>query len=337
MPKQKPVLNAAPNNYFVGEKKGLRFVSTGCTLLDCTLGGGFVLGRVANIVGDKSTSKTALACEAVTNFLLRYPGGTAAYRETEAAFDRDYAAAMGMPVKKVDWGQPLITVEGFARDFDGFLDQQIEAKQPGIYVLDSLDALSDEAEMERKIGEGSYGTAKAKQLSEFFRKNAQRQEQAQVLLLVISQVRDAIGVLYGDKQTRSGGRALNFYASQIMWLAHTGILKKTINKVERPYGVSITAKIKKNKVGLPFRDCAFEFLFAYGVEDVRASIDWLEEVGRLGDFDLTKEAAKTYRKELEGLNHAEYKKEQGLVADVVKKVWREVETSFLPRRSKYAD
>jgi len=326
------------SSYFVGDKRSISFVPSGCTLLDCTLGGGYPLGRITNIVGDKSTAKTALATEAMINFMHAHTKGGVRYCESEAAFDRDYAAAMGLPIALVDFGDgssPIITVEDFVRDFDRFLVQRIAAKKPGIYVLDSLDALSDEAEMEREVGEASYGMAKAKQLSEFFRKTARKQEQAQVLLLVISQVRDNIGALYGDKQKRSGGRALDFYSSQVVWLAHIKTLKRTINKVERPYAVEIRAKIKKNKVGLPFRECDFSFVFGYGVEDLGVSIKWLQSVGRLGEANIKASEVKEYLRDASGLTLDEYNREQQQVAGVVKRVWAEIETTFLPKRSKY--
>lgn len=279
------------------------------------MGNGYPLGRVVNIVGDKSTAKTGLAMEALINFLLAYPDGRAAYRETEAAFDRRYAEAMGLPVEKVDFGpeELLNTVEDFERDFDLFLDAQIKAKKPGIYVLDSLDALSDEAEMDREIGKGSFGAAKAKELSAFFRKSANKIEKAKVLLLIISQVRDNIGAMFGEKSKRSGGRALDFYSTITVWLSHMETLSKTINKVKRPIGIVIRAKCKKNKIALPFREAEFQFLFGYGVDDENASIDWLRDVNRLR---LDEEPPQ----DLKG---------------TVKQVWREIETTFLPAKSKY--
>jgi len=326
------------SSYFVDEKPNYSFVSSGCTLLDCALGGGYPLGRIVNIVGDKSTAKTALATEAIINFVRGYPDGVPAYRDTEAAFDQSYAQAMGLPLEKVDFGskEPLQTVEQFSRDFDAFLEQRIKTDTPGIYVVDSLDALSDDAEMERDIGKETFGTAKAKLLSVFFRKTAHRIEQSRVLLLVISQVRDNIGAMFGEKHKRSGGRALDFYGSQALWLAHIKTLKREISKVERPYGVLIRAKLKKNKVNLPFREADFEFHFGYGVEDLRASIEWLKEVGRLKDAGINPTQVKEYLKGIDEMDRAEYNKEQQTAAAAVKQVWREVETSFLPKRSKYA-
>ncbi len=320
-------------SYFTSAKVNLQFVSTGCTLLDCALGGGFVLGRIANIVGDKSTAKTALATEALINFMMAYPEGVAAYRDSEAAFDLPYAEAMGLPSDKVEFGIPINTVEDFERDFDAFLDKQLKERKPGIYVLDSLDALSDEAEMEQDIGKGTYGQGKAKQTSRLFRTLKHKIEQSKVLLVIVSQVRENIGVSFGEKYRRSGGKALDFYASQIMWLAHIGQLKKTVNKVERPYGIKVKASIKKNKVALPFRTAEFSFIFGYGVEDLKACVDWLKEVNRLKDANI--EDYKEYIEKIDDMTSEQYRKEQALIASITKQVWADVETTFLPKRSKY--
>lgn len=326
-------------SYFVSDKPGIKFVTTGCTLLDCVLGGGYPLGRVVNIVGDKSTAKTALATEAMINFLRQYPDGGARYNEAEAAFDQDYAAAMGLPLAQVDFGnpeEPTVTVEDFERDITAFTEKQLKAKEPGIYILDSLDALSDEAEMARDVGENTYAMNKAKALSTMFRKMIRKLERSNVLLIVISQVRDNIGVSFGEKHKRSGGRALDFYASQVLFLAHLKTLKRTISKVERPVGISIRAKCKKNKVGLAFRECEFDFMFGYGIDDVAASVDWLNEVDRLEAAALNKTNWKTFVKELDALPPDEFAEERARVAKAVVAEWRTIETSFLPKRTKYA-
>lgn len=326
---RKKLEEVTENNYFrlVTRKE---FVSTGCTKLDCDLGGGYVLGRIANIVGDKSSAKTALATEAVINFLNKYPEGRAFYRETEAAFDSDYAESMGLPLDKVDFGdpdKPVVTVESFVRDLGAFAEQRLSTKTPGIYVLDSLDALSDEAEMDRDISEGSYGTKKAAKMSEAFRTLARKLEQTRVLLIVISQVRDKIGVMFGDRHTRSGGRALDFYASQIIWLSKMADLKRSIKKNERTYGVVVRAKIRKNKISVPGRETDFEFHFSYGVEDLITSINWLEKVGRMPDW--VKDA------KFESMSDTEYRECTARAASDVKQAWADIEQDFKPARKKY--
>lgn len=326
--------------YFVSEKPNYSFVSSGCAILDCVLGGGYPLGRITNIVGDKSTAKTGLATEALINFIQQYPEGKPAYRDTEAAFDLEYATAMGLSRDRVDFGdpeQPITTIEAFMREFDGYLAERIKTKTPGMYVIDSLDALSDEAEMGREVGEKTYGMAKPKLLSEFFRKSARKMMDSNVLLLIISQVREDINrVSFGEKYRRAGGKALDFFASQALWLAHVETLKKEINKVKRPYGIVIRARCKKNKVGLPLRECEFIFRFGYGVQDAEASVEWLKEVNRLKDANIGNGEVKEYLKALETMSYKDYEQERTTITKVVKQVWPEIETTFLPTRQKYA-
>jgi protein RecA len=326
------------NSYFTRERPVSGFVRTGSTLLDCVLGGGWALGRMANLVGDKSTSKTALGTEALINFVRQYPEGVARYRETEGAWDAAYAEAMGLPVDEIDFGdedKPIVTVEDFARDLEGVLDKHIKDKVPGLYVLDSFDALSDEAEQSTDIGKGTYGMGKAKASSVMFRKLTRKLEQSNVSLLIISQIRENIGVSFGEKYRRAGGKALDFYAAQIIWLAHLGRLKKTIKGVEKAYGIEVKAANKKNKVGMPFRDCEFDFIFGYGVDDVNSCIDYLKKYKRLDVIDVVESKVKMYRQELDDLGPKAFKKECERVAKATEGAWREIETGFLPKRKKY--
>lgn len=328
----------APKSYFVSDKEHLSFVSTGCTLLDCALGGGFVLGRIANLVGDKSTSKTGLSMECLINFVRKYPNGIAGYRDCEAAFDTQYAQAMGLPLDKIDFGpeERIVTVEGWYRDLNKFLDKCIKADAPGIYVLDSLDAISDEAEMERDIGDATYGGNKAKKLSEFFRKLTPKIESSKVLVLIVNQIRDNIGAMFGEKHKRSGGKALDFYATHIVWLAHIERLTKTVKGMKRAYGITVRAQVKKNKVAMPFRDCDFEYHFGFGIEDVISNAEWLKKAGRLKDVGIKDSSFKEYLNDVQRLPDEDYRKEQVDLAAAVRKVWSEIETDFLPKRTKYA-
>jgi recombination protein RecA len=320
----RPSLDDAANNYFTSDKADLQFVHSGCTVLDCALGGGWCLGRISNVIGDKSTAKTHLAWEALTNFLKQYPGGKAAYRETEAAFDPGYARAMCFPVNKVDMGKRLPTVEAFERDIKRFIDEL--NGQPGMYVLDSLDALSDEAELKLKAGQSTYGAAKAKGLSALFRKVVADVEASNVNLMIISQIRDKIGVVFGEKHSRSGGHALDFYASHIVKLAYIERIKRTVKGITLPVGIKIKAQTQKNKIGFNFRTCEFDFRNAFGIDDVAASGEWLKEKKRASAWD---------GETIDDLGKDEYRKLQQTLTAQVKQVWNEVETSFLPKWSKY--
>lgn len=333
MKRQRLSLRASGGAYFAAPSAP-RFFSTGCVLLDCVLGGGWPEGRIANIVGDKSTGKTLLAIEAAANFISTYPKGKVWYNEVEAAFDRAYAAALGMPVDRVNFVEDCFTAEDVFEHLEAILDRT-KGKIPGLYILDSLDALSDRAEQGRDIDEKTYGADKAKKMSQLFRRLAQRLGKKRITVIIISQVRDNIGVTFGRKTIRAGGRALDFYASQVLYLAQVKRLKRTRGGIERSVGVVIKAKCDKNKIALPFRECEFPILFGYGVEDLIASVDWLKQVKRLDVITLFDGDVKRYKKVINKMDNDDYEVERECVGEIVHKVWREVEEGFLPQRSKY--
>jgi recombination protein RecA len=252
-----------------------QFIGSGSSLLNLALSGkvdgGWRIGRVANIVGDKSTGKTLLATEAIT-YALKVLGSKfkvkAVYDETESAFDIPYAVDLGMPVKDVDFRQST-TVEDWYESLNKLLDE--DDYDFMIYVLDSLDALSSRAEDDTPFDKGTFSLSKPKKIGELFRKLNKKVEKKNVLILIVSQIRDKIGVVFGETKTRAGGRAMDFYNSQILWLAETGRLKIA----NRVMGVTIRAKVKKNKVWKPYREADFPILFEYGVDDVGSMVDFL--------------------------------------------------------------
>lgn len=316
----------------------LRFIHSGGTLLDHVLGGGWVEGGVANLVGDKSTGKTLLAIEACANFAVKYPASQIAYREREAAFDPTYARTMGMP-GGVNWKEDVATVEAFERDLTEWLDKQ-KGDQPSLYVLDSLDSLSDEAELERDIGAGSYGGMKAKKMSELFRKQVAHLRNKRCTLLIISQIRDKIGVTFGETKTRSGGHALDFYSSQIVWLSEIKKLSRTVSGVARVIGVEIRAKNKKLKIrtGKPFREADFSILFGYGIDDEQSMYEWLKKNKGGGSLDNDIES---YPKMLKSARDARDRSAvagiRGDLASAVHKHWNFIEDALAPSMSKYGD
>lgn len=328
----------APASYFASgtDKSSLSFVSTGCEILNSVIGGGYVLGRIVNLVGDKSSGKTLLTMEAFANFAHRYPKGVMRYAEIEAAFDPDYAGALGMPVTKIEFAKNLYTVEDVYKDILATLDKL--KGRPCIYAVDSWDALSDDAEQKREIDEATFGGNKPKKMGELFRRLTQKIEESQMLLIVVSQLRDKIGVMFGEKQTRSGGRALDFYASQIVWLAEVKKLSKTIDKVDRVVGIQVRARCKKNKVGLPFRDCQFPIVFGYGVDDLTANVEWLIEVNhadRLKELGLSTDRYKHSLTKLRNQGGPEARDLRELMTKIIPEVWADIEAGFLPQARKY--
>lgn len=315
----------------------LRLFSSGSALIDCVLGGGWALGRMSNIIGDKSTAKTGLAIEAMANFARQFPKGWIRYREAESAFDVSYAESMGLPRKRVKlWGDEhntlFDTVEDMYEDLESVL---AKSTTPGLYIVDSLDALSDRAEKGRKIDENSYGGNKAKKMGEFFRRLVRPLEEKEVCLLIISQVRANIGAMFGEKYTRTGGKAMDFYATHCLWLAHLGIVSKTRRNEKRATAVNIRAKCKKNKIGKPFRDCDFEYRFDYGIADVESNLAWLDKVKRL-KAELGYDKPEEFLKQIEGLSDEDYRQAAEDLAAVVKAVWEDIDHDFAPTRRKYA-
>jgi recombination protein RecA len=304
--------------------------SSGCTVLDCVLGGGWAYNRMANIVGDKSTGKTLLGMEAMANFAADNPDGKLVLAESESAFDESYARNLGLPIERVE--RPEVhTVE----DVFQVLEACMGNKERTFVLVDSLDALSDIGEVNREMDKGTFGT-KAKAISEWFRRQNQALGKNNITLMVISQLRDNIGVQFGAKYKRSGGHAMDFYATHTLWLHHKKQLEATKAKVKRVVGVLIRAQCKKNKVGPPMRECEFPLMFGFGVEDVVAGLDWLISVDRTTkSLGISAEDAKKLRANLGKLDDEAYFQERANITAAVKEVWLEIEDSFLPSRKKY--
>lgn len=318
-------------SYFSRPKTNIQFIPSGSKLLDLALGGGWARRKVSNIVGDKSSGKTLLCIEACANFAKILPKGNIRYRETESAFDPSYAKSLGLPVDRVDFGgEPIDTTEALFKDLAKIAKG---ARQEELVIVDSLDALSDDAEMKREFEEGSYGAQKAKNLSKMFRMLIRELDKSKITLLMVSQIRDAIGVRYGKKQKRSGGHALDFYASQVVWLTYTGKISRTISGVKRVTGVKIKASIDKNKISLPYREAEFKIVFGYGVDDVESCLSWLKESHNLKALGVSD--YKAHLDTMEDMDNNAYKIEVLRIHEYVEKKWYEAEQKFLPIRKKY--
>lgn len=336
---RKRLVEASTSDYFPNLAR-VPCIPTGCSLLDCVLGGGWARGRVSNVIGDKSVGKSLLAIEGCANFAQAEPKGKIFYREAEAAFDVPYAENLGLPPKRVDFGPEGIgthwdTIEDLFEDLDKQVEACGKAEVPGFYIIDSLDAVGSRAELERKPGEATFGLEKQKLLGQLFRRLIRKLRKADMTVMVISQIRDKIGVTFGEKHSRSGGKALDFYAVQALWLSHLGIINQTVKGIKRATGVRIKAKCKKNKIAAPFRDCEFEISFGYGVDDIGAAVEWLEEVGAVktlvGDTKV-----EVFLKHAYSASGNELIEVRQKVRDAVFAEWASVENSFAPKRRKYA-
>lgn len=335
-------LNRKGGNYFPHTSNQVLCIPSGCAVLDGVLGGGWALGRVTNVVGDRSSGKTLLAIEACANFARIAPEGKGRiwYRESEAAFDEDYAMQLGLPIERVNFGPKGMesqwdTVEDIFEDLEKKLAILERTGEYGLYVIDSLDALSTRVELERKIDQGTYGQEKPKLMGQIFRRLVRRVKRSKMAVLVISQTRDKIGVVFGEKHTRSGGKALDFYASVIIWLHHIKTLTQTINGIKQAKGVRIMAKTKKNKLGNPFRQCEFDIRFGYGMLDLEASLDWLAKCKRLYTVGVKPRGVETFVRATRKAPRAERLETHARVRDAVLATWKEMAQRMMPKESKY--
>lgn len=304
------------------------FFSSGSSMLDLVLGGGWASGRIVNCVGDKSTGKTLLAVEACANVAALSGVEQVRYCEAEAAFDLDYGRVVGMP-NGLTPVSGVETVEAVYEDLELFLTQ-VNPDYPSLYVLDSLDALSDAAEMEREIDKGSYGATKARKLSEMFRRIVNRVEKANTTLFIISQIRDKLNVTFGETKTRSGGRALDFYASQILWLAEVGKIKRSVMGSERVIGLEVRAHTKKNKLAPAFRECDLSVMFNFGVNDAMSMLSWMKK-NKVEIRDRDKTLVSIMKKhDRSALIELEVD-----LFDDVKKHWDAIEAALHPGMTKY--
>jgi recombination protein RecA len=275
------------------ESKAKRFVSSGSDNLNLALTGNvdkaYPIGRIINIVGDKSVGKSLLAIE-LCNVLYyqEYKGNKKSikidYDDSEFAFDFDLAEQFNVPIDFINWRNSR-TVEEFHKNLYKSMGDK-DKYDIILYVIDSLDALSDEGEQDRMKKfietdkkEGSFGAQKAKYLSEFFRMLAGDISKTNCILLIISQIRDKLGVMFGEKYSRSGGRALDFYASQVIWLKDKGQIVEGKHKISQ--GVTVEVNIKKNKVAPPRRKAEFNIIYGYGIDNITSLIDFGLEVGLL--------------------------------------------------------
>lgn len=329
------------NAYFVSEEKGVAGFSTGCYLFDQALGGiGYARGRMVNIIGDKSTGKTLLAIEGMVNFYNTVENTRIIYKECESAFDIEYAEALGLPADEIEVEEDLDTIEDLYEDIERVIAEGEKSGKETLYIVDSLDGLSDRSEMKRKIDEGSYGGEKAKKLGEFFRKKIKPMTRAKVTLVIISQIRDNItAAAFGRKWKRSGGKALDFYASQIIYLANTGKITKTVNGKKRVVGVQIEALVDKNKVGNPHRTAAYPIIFGYGICDITAGVEWLQSNVGWDILDPLGFKKTTYLRMCGKIRDGEHtisaKEMRDQINALVREHWQDIELQLMPKQSKY--
>jgi recombination protein RecA len=316
----------------------VKMLSTNITTLDLALGGGLPLGQISNFVGDSSSGKTFLACECIfaAKTILKDKLEWF-YDDVENRFSFDTKKLYGFDIVKKDQVNSL-TIEDFSNNLKSRLAKLKEGKTL-IYVLDSFDALSSEAEIKRDEKEkesGTYNLEKVKAIGQFFRLRKGDIKESNCILIIISQVRENIGVMFGARYYRTGGKALDHSATVIMWLAEVEKHKKK----HLAYGISTKCKLTKVGVDKPFRECIINVIFDRGVDDVAGNIlylyDLYTERGQRKE-KLEKEIIEWEGKEYsfrELIQHIENNNLEDVLAQKVIDKWNEIEDSISSRNRK---
>lgn len=244
-------------------------ISTGAIPLDMALGiGGVPRGRIIEIYGPESSGKSTLATHIVAN--AQKNGGIAAYIDAEHALDPAYAAKLGVRIDDLLISQPDSGEEALS-----IAEALARSNAIDVIVIDSVAALVPKAELEGEIGDQFIGL-QARLMSQALRKLTAALSKSNTCAVFINQVRDKIGIAYGNPETTPGGRALKFYASVRMEIRRSGGIKNSEN-VE--IGNQVTVKVVKNKMAPPFKKAIFDLRFDEGISMIGIALDLAAELG----------------------------------------------------------
>jgi recombination protein RecA len=250
------------------EKVRVEAVPTGAINLDAAIGvGGIPRGRVTEIYGPESSGKTTLCLHVVAN--AQKLGGVAAFIDAEHALDTEYARKLGVDVESLLISQPDTGEQALE-----ICEILVRSGAVDIVVIDSVAALVPKAEIEGDMGESHMGL-QARLMSQALRKLTGAISRSKTIVIFINQLREKIGVMFGNPETTTGGKALKFYASLRLDIRRIGPVKEKEDVV----GSHVRVKVVKNKVAPPFKQAEFDIMYAEGISHTSLLVDIGSESG----------------------------------------------------------